>query len=272
MARLAVGQRGDALDLELRGMGSVRQSSIEEAGSKAGRWREVVLMETWTTKALGAARCAGIAPRPATTHRARVDGLNQRETPRLMREAAPGGEFNFFAADPDFQVAVLDDPRSYPRSTIRYRQTVVACSGPKARYAVSVFEVSGGLQHDQFFHAAPGDASIGWGMSVHDELAGPESLLPTTIPYPESQREGRGWPLVRAGLRRVRPDGARCGHCRPALGHPGRAGSRPGCGSTCSATLRSHVVAGTTPRNRLPRRPSSLGLDAPPIFEGRRDT
>ena len=43
------------------------------------------------------------------------------------------------------EVAVLDDPRSYPRTTTRYRQTVVACSGPKARYAVSVFEVSGGL-------------------------------------------------------------------------------------------------------------------------------
>ena len=30
--------------------------------------------------------------------------------PRLMREPAAGGDFLFFAADPDFQVVVQDDP------------------------------------------------------------------------------------------------------------------------------------------------------------------
>ena len=58
-----------------------------------------------------------------------VDGLNQGEVLARAEAPTPGGDFLFFAADPDFQVATLDDPRAYPRSTTRYRQTIVAASG-----------------------------------------------------------------------------------------------------------------------------------------------
>ena len=46
-----------------------------------------------------------------------VDGLNQRENIARARAPAPqAGHFLFFAADPDFRVATLDDPNAYPQS------------------------------------------------------------------------------------------------------------------------------------------------------------
>ena len=119
-----------------------------------------------------------------------VDGLNQRETPVAARTPSAGSASVFFAADPDFQVVSVEDPRAYPQSTTRYRQTVVATSSARARYALSVFEVEGGLQHDQIYHAAPG-RSDRW------TLAGPisrppASLLPPSITFLPSARPDQG--------------------------------------------------------------------------------
>ena len=50
----------------------------------------------------------------------------------LARQPAPGADILFFAADPDFQVATFDDRQAFPRSSSRYRHTVVAASGPGA--------------------------------------------------------------------------------------------------------------------------------------------
>ena len=55
----------------------------------------------------------------------------------------------------------MDDPRAYPHSASRYRQTLVVTASDHSCYAVSVFEVDGGFQHDQFFHAAPGRTTAG---------------------------------------------------------------------------------------------------------------
>ena len=113
----------------------------------------------------------------------------------MMRESSAGGDFLFYAADPDFQVAVLDDPRAYPRTTEAggYRQTVVACSGPKARYAVAVFEVRGGSSHDQIFHAPGGR----WHVSVPTK-PGPPTLLDPSIPYLTSAHAEDGRWFVQA--------------------------------------------------------------------------
>ncbi|MBX6312384.1 MAG: hypothetical protein IRY99_05615, partial [Isosphaeraceae bacterium] len=119
-----------------------------------------------------------------------VDGLNQRETPDLARVPAPGSDILFFAADPDFQVATFEDRHAYPRSTTRYRQTVLAVAGAKACYAVSVFEVYGGLQHDQLFHAPAGSPAC-WRVSV-PLVPGPPSLLPPSIPFVRSARAEEG--------------------------------------------------------------------------------
>ncbi len=177
IARLAVGQGADALDLELRGMGLTGGTRSRRQALRLAVGGRMILADRDDRPA----RLDGWDRSSASHNTVLVDGLNQRETPRLMAENAPGGDFVSFAADRDFQVAVLDDPWSYPQSTTRYRQTLVACSGVKSRYAVSIFQVIGGLQHDQFFHADPTNPAR-WSISIPMK-PGPESLLPTTIPY-----------------------------------------------------------------------------------------
>jgi hypothetical protein len=246
VARLAVGQGNDALDLELRGMGSFGAPRSRRQALRLALGGRVVLGDLDDQ----APRLDGWDRASSSHNTVLVDGLNQRETPRLMREAAAGGEFLFFAADPDFQVAVLDDPRAYPRSTTRYRQTVVACSGPKARYAVSVFDVAGGLQHDQFFHASPGDPSR-WSVAV-PMSPGPESLLPPTIPYLANSRAEDGrWFVQSYGEFDRMSHGRAVVPTLAMLGEPGK------------ARVRLHllgdgpfaVVAGSTPRNPSPDEP-----------------
>jgi len=177
LARLAVGEGDDALDLELRGMGQFGNSRSRRQALRLAIGGRTVLGDLDDLPA----RADGFDLASASHNTVIVDGLNQRETPRLLRESSAGGDFLYYAADPDFQVAVLDDPRAYPRTTEQpggYRQTVVACSGPKGRYAVAVFEVRGGLAHDQVFHGPDGR----WLVSV-PTAPGPDSLLPPSIPY-----------------------------------------------------------------------------------------
>ena len=188
LARLAIGQGDDALDLELLGPGHFgsphdqRQvlrlavggspvlSDLDEAPPTVNGWERATLSHNTVV----------------------VNGLNQRESPAQAREPALGGDFLAFAADPDFQVVTLDDPRAYPQSTTLYRQTIVAASGAKSRYALSVFEVRGGLQHDQVFHAAAGSPAR-WRVSA-PLAAGPATLLAPSITYlPNARPEDGRW-------------------------------------------------------------------------------
>jgi len=251
VALLAVGEGPDALELELRGIG--------QHGSPRSR-RNALRLAVGGRSVLG--DLDEQPPRPDGWDRASashntvlVDGLNQRETLPLMRVPASGGDFLHYAADPDFQVAVLDDPRAYPGSATRYRQTVVACSGPKSRYAVSVFEVEGGIQHDQFFHAPPGSAAR-WVTSV-PTLVGPKSLLAPTIPYlATSEAEDGRWFVQSYGefveMAHGRSD-------RPAtaiLAEPGR----PGVRLHLLGDAPFQVVTGSTPRDASPEEPGRAAL------------
>jgi hypothetical protein len=131
----------------------------------------------------------------------------------------------------------------------------VACSGPKARYAVSVFEVSGGLQHDQFFHAAPGDPSR-WSASV-PMGPGPDSLLSPTIPYLTNTRAEDGrWFVQGYGEFDRMTHGSAVVPALAILGEPGKARLRLHLlGDTPFA-----VVTGSTPRNPPPNEPSRSAL------------
>ena len=251
VARLAVGQGGDALDLELRGMGSFGTARSRRMALRVAVGGKTVLgdLDDQTPRADGWDRAS------ASHNTVLVDGLNQRETPRLMRESAPGGEFLFFAADPDFQVAVLDDPRSYPRSTTRYRQTIVACSGPRARYAVSVFEVGGGLQHDQFFHAAPGDPAR-WSASV-PMASGPDSLLPPNIPFLTHVRAEDGrWFVQSYGEFDRLTHGTAVVPALATLGEPGKGRLRV----HLLGDTPFHVIAGSTPKHPAADEPGRSAL------------
>ncbi len=194
LARLGVGQDGDALDVELRGMGSFGSSRSRRQALRVAIGGRTVLGDLDDAPP----RLDGWDRASASHNTVVVDELNQRETPILMREPALGGDFVFFAADPDFQVAVQDDPRAYPRTTSPggYRQTVVVCSGEKTRYAVSVFEVRGGSRHDQFFHGPP--SSDGRWLASIATKPGPESLLSASIPFLETAKADDGRWFVQA--------------------------------------------------------------------------
>ncbi len=243
LARLAVGQGADALDLELRGMGHFDSPRSRRQALRLAVGGKTVLGDLDDLPA----RPDGWDRASASHNTVIVDGLNQRETPRVMREASPGGEFLFFAADPDFQVAVLDDPRAYPRSATRYRQTVVACAGPKARYAVSVFEVHGGLQHDEVFHAAPGEPGR-WTVSV-PMRPGPESLLPPSIPYLSNVRaeDGRWFVQAYGEFDRMAHGSA----TQPGLAMLSRPG-QPGVRLHLLGDTPFTIVTGSTPRATAP--------------------
>ncbi len=209
LARLAVGAGDEALDLELRGMGNYGSLDAQRLALRVAIGGRPILGDLDE----GPPTASGWDRATLSHNTVVIDGLNQRETPAAARESTPGGNFLFYAADPDFQVATLDDPRAYPQATGqggRYRQTVVAVSGAKVRYAVSIFEVWGGLQHDQVFHAAAGSPAR-WRVAAAMS-PGPVGLLPPSIPHIASaQAEDGRWfvqaygdlaPLVQVRLTR----------------------------------------------------------------------
>ncbi|MDB5349226.1 MAG: hypothetical protein JWN86_473 [Planctomycetota bacterium] len=223
IARLGIGQGDDALDLELRGLGDL-------GGMPSGRLalRVAVAGRPVLGDLDGNASTAWGFERATASRNGlvMVDGLNQRETIDALNDPAPGSDILFFAAEPDFQVVQLGDRFAYPRSTKRYRHTVLASAGPKTRYAVSVFEVEGGLQHDQVFHGGSAVGGAPWRLSVATDR-GPESLLPPGMPFVATTRpEGGRWFVQSMGafedLFQARLD-------RPAqavLGTPGTTGVR----------------------------------------------
>ncbi|WP_165247853.1 hypothetical protein [Paludisphaera soli] len=176
-----------------------------------------------------------------------VDGLNQRETPQAARIPTLGSDFKFFAADPDFQVVTASDRYAYPISTSRYRQTVLVSGSADRRFAISIFEVDGGLQHDQIFHASAGVGASWRPLGRSSPAAG--SLLPPSIAFlPKARPEEGRWFVQSYGEFRPRlqaavsgPTQVELGVSKPAsdaqlasLGGPGAAGQAP--------ALRLHVL------------------------------
>ncbi len=188
LARLSVGQGDDALDLELMGLGEFGAEHIHRLTLRLAVGGRTVLGDL-----------DGQPPSPrgfecasASHNTVLIDGLNHREDFEQARKPALGSEILFYGADPDFQLAVFDDRFAYPTTSARYRHTILACSGARTRYALSVFEVSGGLEHDQLFHAAVG-SSARWALSIRTS-PGPASLLSQSIPFvPNARSEDHRW-------------------------------------------------------------------------------
>ena len=173
--RLSVGAGADRLDATLLGSGDDGGPRTRRLALRLGVGGRPVLGDLDD----GPPTIDGFDLATASHCAATVDGLNQREDPARLAEPAAGADLLFHAADADLQVATLADRRAYPTSATRYRRTLVAASGPRARYAVEVFEVAGGLQHDEFFHAAAGPPAR-WQPSI-PMATGPGTLLPTTV-------------------------------------------------------------------------------------------
>ena len=188
VARLAAGEGDDAVDVELRGLLSFGPLAQQRQILKLAVGGKTVLGDLDETIGVP----SGFERASASHNTVVVDGLNQRESLALARIPAPGGNVLFFAADPDFQVVTLDDPNAYPESVTRYRQTVLVSAVGKSRYALSVFEIQGGLQHDAFFHAAAGSKTR-WRLSV-PAIPWSETLLPPGLTFiPKARVEDARW-------------------------------------------------------------------------------
>ena len=186
LARLAVGRSATALDLEVRGLDSYSGPHFQRLAMRLSAAGVPILDDLDEC----GATATGWELATASHNTVVVDGLNQRETPLMAGRPAAGSDFLFFAADPDFQVVSADDRRAYPQSASLYRQTLIVTASNRSCYAVSVFEVEGGLQHDQFFHAAPG-RNDRWALTV-PAYRPPPSLLPSSITFLPSARPEQG--------------------------------------------------------------------------------
>jgi hypothetical protein len=193
IVRLSVGQDANALDLELRGLGDLGgQPHTDRLSLRLSAGGRPVLGDLDDTPPCQSGWDLATASHNAVL----VDGLNQREISEKLQAPVPGSDVLFFAADADFQVATMEDRFAYPRASARYRQTLVACAGAQSRYAVSIFEVIGGLEHTQIFHAAP--ANGGRFRAALPVLPGPSSLLPPSMSYLTTARAEDGRWFVQA--------------------------------------------------------------------------
>ena len=221
LARLSLGNGPASLDLELRGQDNLGALHFQRLAIRMAVGGKSILgdLDELASTPTGWERAT------ASHNTVVVDGLNQRESLAKATLPAVGSNYLYFAADRDFQVACLEDPHAYPQSTTRYRQTMIASSNGKANYAVGIFEVHGGLQHDQIFHGSAGSTAR-WQLTS-PTFAGPPSLLPPSIPFvPQARAEDGRWfvqaygefaPLVQARV--TRPTTA-------SLNHPEGSGVR----------------------------------------------
>lgn len=243
LARLAVGLGDDALDIDLRALDAPGPDHIRRQALRLAVGGRTVLGDLDES----AATSTGFERASVSRNTVVIDGLNQRESFARAAEPSPSGNFLFFAADPDFQVAALDDPHSYPESATRYRQAIVASAGAKSRYALSVFEVVGGLQHDQLFHG-PSGSPARWQVSEPAESE-PETLLAPTLTFlPLAHPNDRRW-FVQA-LGELAPIGS-SRLSRPArawLIHTDRAA--PAGLPSAAAGIRLHLL-GDTPASAV---------------------
>src|SRR5208283_5605238 len=110
-------------------------------------------------------------------------------------------------------------------------------------YAVSVFEVEGGSQHDQLFHAAPG-RNDRWALTVPANRP-PPSLLPSWITFLPSARPEQGrWFVQSYGEFRLETQASLTGPSLVILagsGLPARTAAPPGTSKAQATDLPPRV-------------------------------
>ncbi|WP_152049767.1 heparinase II/III family protein [Tautonia marina] len=194
LARLSAGEGESAIDLELRGFADYGEARYDRLGLRLAFGGQTVLgdLDDYGPTPSGWERSS------AAHNLVIVDGLNQRESPAEARIPVPGSDILFFAAEPDLQVVTMSDRRAYPSSSSRYRHTLAVVHDEHVRFAVGVFEVHGGHQHDAIFHAPP-NSSARW-RTLQPLEPGPKTLLPASIVYvPDARVEDGRWFLQAFG-------------------------------------------------------------------------
>lgn len=192
LALLSVGRDDRSLDVEVRGRDGLADRRCQRLAFRLSVGGVPLLDDLDERPATANGWDLATASHNAVV----VDGLNQRETPQAARIPAPGSDFLFFTPDADLQVATVADRHAYPVSTTRYRQTFAVSGWGRRRYAVSIFEVDGGLQHDQIFHSAPGRGCEWKPLGPTSPAAG--SLLPPSIAFLPTVRPEDGRWFVQA--------------------------------------------------------------------------
>lgn len=251
LALLSVGNDDRSLDLEVRGRDGLVDRRCQRLAFRLGVGGVPLLDDLDERPATANGWDLATASHNAVV----VDGLNQRETPQAARIPAPGSDFLFFTPDQDFQVVTVADRHAYSVSTSRYRQTFAVSGWGRRRYAVSIFEVDGGLQHDQLFHSAPGRDCEWKPQGATTPAAG--SLLPPSIAFlPAARPEDGRWFVQSYGEFRPR--------LRAAIEGPMRVDLTPRGGG--APALRLHLL-GDSPATLI----AADSADAPATPGGQPD-
>ena len=228
---------------------------------------------SWATSTTCPARPDGWDRATASHNTVVVDGLNQREYaaswPGARRRAAtssssPPTPTSRSPPSTTPGLSPIDGPRAVPPDG-RW-----PARGRRPAMRSSVFEVQGGLQHDQLFHA-PAGSPARWRLGAADR-PGPESLLPPSIPYLARPRAEDGRWFVQAFGDFARP-GRRPGSIAPPFGRPRTGPTAAASGSICWATAPSSPSrrGPTRPRAGPERDPGRAARpDPPPDLGGRR--
>ncbi|WP_337177867.1 hypothetical protein [Paludisphaera sp.] len=248
LALLSVGRDDQSLDVEVRG----RDGLTDRRGRRLAFRLSVGGVPLLDDLDERPATANGWDLATASHNTVVVDGLNQRESPQAARIPTPSSDFLFFSPDADLQVVTAADRHAYPVSTKLYRQTFAVSGWGPRRYAVSVFEVEGGLQHDQIFHSAPGSGSEWKPLLATAPAVG--SLLPPSITFlPTARPEDGRWFVQAYGEFKPR--------LRASLDGPSRVDLAPRGGGTPS--LRLHLL-GASPATLI----AADSSDAPAVAGG----
>ena len=212
LALLSTGGEGRSLDVEIRGRDGLADRRCQRLAFRLSVGGVPILDDLDERPPTADGWDLATASHNAVV----VDGLNQRERPQAARVPAPGSDFLYFAADPDFQATTVVDRFAYPATSQRYRQTFLVSRWGRRRYALSIFEVDGGRQHDQIFHSASGGKQDWRPLMASTPTEG--SLLPPSITFlPSAKPEEGRWFVQSYGEFRPRLKADVEGPCRVLL-------------------------------------------------------
>lgn len=96
------------------------------------------------------------------------------------QESVAAGRVRAFAATPTVQAVEIDAPVAYQSAAKVYRRLLVAVDSGDCSYALDVFRVIGGRQHDYILHGPAGELAVS-GLDFPEPAPG--TLAGPTVPY-----------------------------------------------------------------------------------------